>query len=147
MNEIEELFIPYTEALEMKELGFNEPCMARFSLGLEQHNTTQLQFVLDYSLDKGTNIPIENNFFPTSCYNKGMYIPTAPTFSQAFRWFRKNHKINAQIAFCEYEIKSENSWKFTFDNPTGRQNWQGRFNSYEKSELECLRKLISIVKK
>jgi hypothetical protein len=154
---MEKEFIPYEQSLALKELGFNEPCMARFSLGLEQHNTTQLQFVLDHSLDKGTNIPIENDFFPTSCYNKGMYIPTAPLYQQAFRWFREVYGLKHDIDDDKigkkfyYKIRS---YTDKFDNYDDiikpmreERDWSKiEFYSYEEAELACLIKLIEIVK-
>jgi hypothetical protein len=54
--------------------------------------------------------------------------------------------LNSQIAFCEYSIESCNSWKYTFDNPTGQQYWDGEFNTYEEAELECLIRLIEMAK-
>jgi len=144
---MEKEFIPYEQSLALKELGFNEPCMARFSLGLEQHNTTQLQFVLDHSLDKGTNIPIENDFFPTSCYNKGMYIPTAPLYQQAFRWFREVYGLDCFIdkggikgIYHAFVGGSEHG--FLYGNNGNRPS---EF-TYEEAELACLIKLIEIVK-
>lgn len=122
-------FIPYEQALTLKELGFDEPCFGYYGDNLE------LIWKSVYApwINSERNL-IDNNF----C--------TAPTFSQAFRFFREVYKINPQIAFCEYSIESENSWKFTFDNPTKRQFWQGEFDNYEEAELECLKKLIEIIK-
>jgi hypothetical protein len=114
-------FIPYEQALALKELGFDEPCFAYLKPN-----------VLTYEITIGE--------FDESEYH------SAPLYQQAFRFFREKHKINSQIAFCEYGIKSENSWKFTFDNPTGRQYWEGKFKTYEEAELACLIKLIEICK-
>ena len=116
---IEKDFVPYEESFELDKLGFDERCIG------------------NYADDK------KHTLF-TDKYTRGKV--DAPTFSQAFRFFRDKHNINAQIAFCEYSVSSENSWKFTFDNPTNVLIWNGKFNTYEEAELECLKVLIEIVK-
>jgi hypothetical protein len=115
---IEEI-VPYQEALELKQLGFNEPCLASY-----------------YHAGKRLDI--------CEYINHGEYTILSPTFSQAFRWFRNNYRLNTQIAFCEYSVSSENAWKFTLDNPTNIQIWNGKFSTYEEAELACLKKLIEI---
>ena len=114
-------FIPYEQALALKELGFDEPCLAYLKPNL-----------LTYEITIGE-------------FNEFEYH-SAPLYQQAFRWFREKHKLNSQIAFCEYSIESCNSWKYTFDNPTGQQYWDGEFNTYEEAELECLIRLIEMAK-
>jgi hypothetical protein len=118
---IEKEFIPYELALELEQLGFDEPCFAYLKPN-----------ALTYEITIGE-------------FNEFEYH-SAPTYSQAFRFFRDKHNINAQIAFCEYSVSSENSWKFTFDNPTNVLIWNGKFNTYEEAELECLKVLIEMVK-
>jgi hypothetical protein len=67
----------------------------------------------------------------------------APTFSQAFRWFRKK-KYQAEILwrgdfgdFCWKIGRFKNGSHFFSDNG---------FKTYEEAELACLMKLIEIVK-
>ena len=110
-------FVEYEEALELKQLGFDEPCFGVYAT--------------------------KDGYVRKSAYDEN---GDAPTYSQAFRFFRDKHNINAQIAFCEYSVSSENSWKFTFDNPTNVLIWNGKFNTYEEAELECLKVLIEMVK-
>ena len=126
---MENEFIPYELALALKELGFDEPC---FCYWYTQQGSFPSIRTKDIQFNGWKNYPDSNT--------------VAPLYQQAFRWFREVHKINPQIAFCEYSIESENSWKFTFDNPTKRQFWQGEFDNYEEAELECLKKLIEITK-
>jgi len=116
---IEKEFTPYELALELEQLGFDEPCFAYLKPN-----------VLTYEITIGE-------------FNEFEYH-SAPTYSQAFRWFRNNYRLNTQIAFCEYSVSSENAWKFTLDNPTNIQIWNGKFNTYEEAELACLKKLIEI---
>jgi hypothetical protein len=64
MNKIEKDFVPYEQALALKELGFNEPCLASY-----------------YHAGKRLDI--------REYINHGEYSVLAPTFSQSFRWFRE----------------------------------------------------------
>ena len=122
-------FVPYKIALELKELGFNEPC-----LGWYQDNTLRLDINSNQSI----------KFHEHLGRFKGCFL--APTFSQAFRWFREKHRLfhnvereSAQEYFCNYSIKE-------FD---GIKNIDHRGKGYryeEEAELDCLEKLIEIVK-
>ncbi len=120
---MEKEFVTYEQALALKELGFNESCLAFYVLETNG----------DYKLYDKCEV---KTYFT--------YI-SSPLYQQAFRWFREKYGLNSQIAFCEYAIESCNSWKYTFDNPT-RQYWNGNFNTYEEAESTCLDKLIEIVK-
>ena len=116
---MEKDFVPYEESLALKELGFDEFCIGNYADDKKHTLFT----------DKGKRGKVD-----------------APTFSQAFRWFRDKHNLNPLIAFCEYAIETENAWKYTLDNPTKVLMWDGKFNTYEEAELACLKKLIEIVK-
>ena len=65
-------FIPYEQALELKELGFDEPCLAFYN-GKFLDST-------NYDFDSG------------ECRDIGQCVKT-PTYSQCFRWFREIHNI------------------------------------------------------
>jgi hypothetical protein len=117
---VEKEFVPYEQALELKELGFDEEC---FGFYTEEYK--------ELIRSKYVKYPIN---LPTKPF-------LAPTFSQAFRWFRDNHKLVSWV------YNSDDS-KFYY---TILQN--GRFvkandymSTHEETELECLKKLIEIVK-
>jgi len=105
-------FIPYEEALALKELGFDEPCLIKDT---EQGEECTVYYV----------------------HQNGR-----PTFSQAFRWFRENHML-----FYDNLHYVGDVWKFTTysDNPHHYFN-SSEYKTYEEAELECLKKLIKIVK-
>jgi hypothetical protein len=91
---MKKLFVPFELSLLLKERGFNEPCFAKYSLGLEEDNYKELQFHIDYSQenDKGQFIPIENNFMAKTLKNSDHpYVPSAPLYQQAIDWFDLNH--------------------------------------------------------
>ena len=130
-------FIPYEESLELKELGFDEPCFAYWD--------GDIIFVID----RNSKVIQKNSNYV------GIFqgVISAPTFSQAFRFFREKYKLEASIQRMPPEIygKSKGSiknyllyiWAENL-NPRGQQTLH--FDTYEEAELECLRKLIEIVK-
>ena len=82
------------------------------------------------------------------------YLTTSPTFSQAFRWFRVKYGIIGNVNDnCILENTYSISISKIFDSRilyvNGRnhnlKDKQG-FTTYEEAELECLKKLIEIVK-
>ena len=114
-------FIPYEQALELKELGFDEPCFGYY-LG------DKFQFFADV---RSCNTNSEFKFYPT-----------ALTFSQAFRFFRKKYNLHNGIYpyYDEYEFQIKD-----FRVPTNTPI-NGGLMKYEEAELACLKKLIEIVK-
>lgn len=121
---MEKEFVPYQPSLDMKELGFNEPCFALFKNGKFRFEVKDCNSIVDFYNRSGKTI---------SCL--------APTFSQCFRWFRVK-KIHLTIQ--EYDI---NNYMFSIDDGINPDIEIIGFNSYEEAELECLVKLIDIVKK
>ena len=104
-------FVPYTEALALKELGFDEPC---FGLFIDE----KFHFIFsEHQLDT---------------------IVLAPTFSQAFRWFREKYNLGHMINGIGYESFLMNIGGIITVFPM--------FKTYEEAELACLRMLIELVK-
>ena len=129
-------FAPYQPSLDMKELGFDEPCLA-----VHYEHKWSL-----YSKSRG----IRNS-------NKisQQWLCTAPTFSQAFRWFREKYNLMFQIFYLRngnYAVLIHRTTPEYMDlvdqiNPSsGCVDEVVDCYSYEEAELDCLRKLIDIVK-
>ena len=128
---MEKEFVPYELAVKLKVLGFNEPCFGRWWFRADMH---KLKGVLEI---------IRSNYFelPEHCI-------LAPTFSQAFRWFRERYSLYSHIRES-----------YAFDNTLGFVSQINgsyvnhgivdkpinRFETYEEAELACLTKLIEIV--
>jgi hypothetical protein len=115
-----EEFIPYNEALELKELGFDEPCFGLF------HN--------------------DKTFYPTQCKSHEQFhgqICSAPLYQQVFRWFREKYKLKGHIEAVEYLDGTPDTYHWCIFNKCNSGNDQ---LTYEEAELECLKKLIEIVK-
>jgi hypothetical protein len=131
---MEKEFIPYEQALALKELRFDESCIGFYNV--------RSLFVPDY---KVTNLQIDNLRLEKCCL--------APTFAQAFRWFREKYDLQSIIIpFAENSIdENSNTLYYYIINKKqfyGFVNAQEEigFNSQEEAELECLKKLIEIVK-
>ena len=82
-NNIKEQFIPYNEALVLKELGFNEQCMRFYS-----------------SKNGGTLVLPERMSNIHNTVNSSVEILgycAAPLWQQAFDWFREEHGLSSTI--------------------------------------------------
>ncbi len=137
---MEKEFIPYEQALSLKELGFNErPCFATW---IERDKRDGGGIVIEMWGDEDTEYNVISEIL-------------APTFSQAFRWFRQKLSLCGEIytvdmgaidySFQIRDLYSEDIIHDNFKANTG--GYFGTFNSYEEAELECLKELIEIVKR
>lgn len=126
---MKEEFIPYEEALALKELGFDEPCSAFYKLG-------------DSQIYYDTILQSQNVHFRTNSelnfYQDLKEKISAPLYQQAFRWFREKYNLVSPITpngLGQYDFRIE-------------MEWCGRiYDTYEEAELACLRKLIEICQK
>ena len=131
---MEKEFAPYNRALKLKELGFDEPCFAWYvseSFGLEYGKAVKSDLIKDGIV--------------------------APTFSQAFRWFREKYDIHYSIdRECSQQ---DHKWGYNWSlyNYTGIFNeyltshpdapaGEWVYETYEEAQLACLQQLIKIVK-
>jgi hypothetical protein len=112
-------FIPHEQALELKELGFNEECAAHY-LDVDD---LELKWKIYRNLSFNTN----------NCLQ-------APLYQQAFRFFREKYE-------CSYSIGRTNDVviHIPINNYTTTFVLQ-KNKTYEEAELECLKKLIELVK-
>lgn len=120
MTELE--FVPYQESLELKKLGFDKPCFGYYDNQIKELDTISSE-VCERLCKHDTHIK-------------------APTFSQVFRWFREKLNLHSGIYpyYNEYEFQIKD-----FRLPTNTPI-NGGIMSYEEAELDCLKKLIEIIK-
>jgi hypothetical protein len=141
---MEKEFTPYEQSLDLKELGFDEPCLACVG-----ENNEVIIRVGDYRSfsNKKPEDSIERDFYNNIIKDFNSYVndtASAPTFSQAFRWFREKYNLYACIERVEYIDSNEKGFQwYIFDKCS---NVGEKLMSYEEAELECLKKLIEIVK-
>ena len=122
-------FIPYEQALELKELGFDEPCVAFY--------------------EESKRLSIGFNWLNGGGKNSNLQECTAPLYQQAFRWFRENYELDSEIYMNhEYGVKFYTYLVLKLEKSivSHKSGYAVKQNTYEEAELECLKKLIEIVK-
>jgi len=116
---MENNFVPYELALELKELGFDEPCLGFYRI---------------FS-DGDVELLINSN--------SDMRQLEAPLFQQVFKFFREKYQLHSTITSI-----SQESWQWHITKPGESLGklYDEDFYTYEEAELACLKKLIEINK-
>ena len=111
-------FIPYEQALELKQLGFNEPCYYDYNFGGEITNKWAIGLV------------------------------PAPLYQQAFRWFREKYHLIGGVEYIGGEKPNTTWWDIYVVGHynVDYKEMSMKYQPYEEAELACLKKLIEIVK-
>lgn len=137
---MENYFVPYGLALRLKGVGFYCDCFGDyFKFGNQD----------PFLVTGDDRYRIEED-------NEGediLRVP-APTFSQAFKWFRDNHRMFHEVFIdTEPSVNEPDKLEFAYlilhmvgpehmytDKIKGK-----RYDTYEESELACLERLIEII--
>lgn len=130
-------FIPYEQALALKEMGFDEECFSFYSCD----NDNDVYFSVDpddLTLDWVNHSQYDFN------NAQHIYRTSAPLYQQAFRWFREKYDSKSFIANGDYSVEVTIDGVVYRESATLKQ--RRLLNTYEEAELACLRKLIEIVK-
>ena len=114
-------FISCEQALELKELGFNDDCLGYY---YTDPNAATIPFLCIYK-------PYKNEF----C------LP-APIYQQAFRFFRDKYELHGE-PFSQK--RPSDNFKYAF-KISGKDIMYDGYDTYEEAELACLKKLIEIAK-
>jgi len=111
---MEKEFIPYEQALALKQLGFDEECFGAY------HNENNLDLWsedFDYS-----------------------YVVKAPLYQQVFRWFRENHNMSGEIGI---NVMEDDEYCYEIGDVKTRMCIdEDSFSTHKQAEIECLKKLI-----
>ena len=133
---MEKEFVPYGLSLELEKLGFDEECFGYYV---------------------NTELDLTWKFSDCSLYQNIHNSTLAPLYQQAFRWFREKYKLSCSIEltdnsrhyyydFTIYDSKNRDYNDEDCFDSCKRIYDDGKFGKYEEAELECLKKLIEIVK-
>ncbi len=114
---MEKEFVPYELALELKQLGFEEPCLSYYEGESFSYHLASI---------KGDD-----------------YIIPAPLYQQAFRWFREKYNMNHSIIFHETTFSNDYQYLVLSND---NEFVEVGYTTHEEAELACLKKLIEIVK-
>jgi hypothetical protein len=126
-------FVTSEQALDLKKLGFDEPCMAQWN---------------DSNGFDGVGGNYINSYFT---YPDQI---AAPLYQQAFRWFRDKHNLRGFIGFrpntkqFDYHIydMSLSGKEYVKQRTMEEFNKDPKVGTYEEAESACLDKLIEIIK-
>jgi hypothetical protein len=133
-------FIPYAEALALKELGFDEPCFGWFRSTLIPSNFTEYILETEFGMNESPSDWVNTNFLDKAC--------SAPLYQQAFRFFREKYGLYYLIkVFKDDNEELIFDYVILEDSPETESYDDEPYTTYEEAELACLIKLIEIVKK
>ena len=121
-------FIPYEQALKLKELGFDEEC-----LGWYPKDTAALS--------------LHGIFIGKPSSGSYKILAYAPLYQQVFRWFREKHDKHCYVE--AYTLSSGGKrYDYTILSNEGEDEWDDgeTWETYEQAEFACLKKLIEIIK-
>ena len=125
---MENEFIPYEQAIALKELGFDEPCFGYWNI--------------DPYLPKPT-------FNLVKPFEHEWCLP-APLYQQSFKFFREKYNLFGCI---DLQISTPTHWYIRIDDIIKNdyiyhsEDDNLEFKTYEEAEFECLIKLIEIAKR
>jgi hypothetical protein len=117
-------FVPYEQAQELKSLGFDEECFSFYDSEGELYES--------------------EGYYRQGCNVLGEEI-LAPTFSQAFRFFREKHELVVDWNYSQHD-NFGSYIGVCIKNAQLEETIVGVYKTYEEAELACLIKLIEIVK-
>jgi hypothetical protein len=130
-------FAPYEQAIALKELGLDETYLGECFGEYRQWDGGKPYLLLYQDLDGCSTDPADYEY-TTECI--------APTFSQAFRWFRKKYNLDSFVKHL-YKSTIKVGYYFGIDQYKGvefQMDFDAWYDTYEEAELACLKKLIQI---
>ena len=134
-------FIPYEQALALKEIGFNETCLAFYSSPYGRKINPPKLF-------------ISENCIETAAIRRVNILCLAPLYQQVFDWFRNNYGLIGNV--LSYDVKLKLKFFFAIveydgDNKLVEEKyncidkWEKRlFEDHQKANIACIDKLIEI---
>jgi hypothetical protein len=146
MKNIQDNFVPYEIALELKELGFESMCFGFYRSSEDILPTTEL-------ITRISSIQTMNKV--------GLRIEVlAPLYQQAFDFFREKYNLDSEIGkYWHYSLTEDEErnrktfYRYTISNfKLSRKDYlihlsmDRPYQKYKDAELACLKQLILICK-
>ena len=131
-------FTTYKQALALKKIGFDIPCLAKFTVVPEDEIDwfTIPEQVNNNGAKYGGSINYNTKFY----WKEGTI--SAPLKQDVFKWFREKHGL-----FCQpNRTLDQNGTWYYFSIQTKRVEVVDGSFSYEEAESACIDKLIEIIK-
>jgi hypothetical protein len=127
---MEEEFIPYEQALALKELGFDEACFCFYT----KNNTILTIVGKPVSYTTALNCKIFKDKL------------LAPLYQQAIDWFRVNHKIHIHMYYLEETSKWYSDIYKLPKNGLINREVEINGSKYEEVRLEGIKTMIHHIK-
>jgi len=141
---MENEFLPYEQSLDLKKLDFNEPCFGYY--------------------DGNYNWQCMYNGKPEKFSERRMGVSnsawvgwvSAPLYQQAFRFFREKYELLNHITAHLNPFGEDNALEESYGYRiiVNKDGWKcellekhSLYDTYEEAQIQCLKKLIEIVKK
>lgn len=134
-------FVPYKESLELKELGFDDPCFGFWDgYNGDSHFFFKPRVEYHWLVKLFKDVPDIKTYNQDFLkYYEGCCAVLAPLYTQVFKWFRDRNKID----YPEFDY-DEQKWFCHSDYYICKVY----YNTYEEAQLKCLQNLIkNFVKK
>lgn len=122
---MKELFIPYEQALEIKNIGFGKRCIAWYD-------------------DQGLLCSDLNFGYRQKDMETGECV--APLYSQVFAWFRENYDFHHYIEPINMDGKVRYEYCVVNSSDDNKEFNEDVAYEYEDAEIECLKQLINLIK-
>jgi len=139
MNEkLNNQFVLYELSLQLKELGFDEPCLGLWRL-IDSEPIFNITSDYRYSTSQSKTSQIH-----------GKSAILAPLWQQAFDWFEEKHDLFCSVVpFVADYLTGEIEFKLTIRDLScsGRIVYEESFSENEDKNLIIIRNLIQICKK
>ncbi len=124
-------FVTYEQALALKELRFNEDTICVYN------SYFHLKGCITSSID--------GDYVKRDKWDDRL---AAPTYSQAFRWFREKLEVESFVRY-KYELAVKSGYYFKIDHPKifNFMDYDSKtYKTHPEAESACLDKLIEISK-
>lgn len=121
-------FAPYQESIELKELGFNEPCIAKY-------------------INKQFSMNVAGEWYKHNSNEITNGWVSAPLWQQVFEWFRVTYNLEGQVK--SWKEKGGIIYHYSVQKigePSIFRSIDCATPTYEEAQLKCLQKLIQIIK-
>jgi hypothetical protein len=138
---MKDLFVTYEQAVELKEFGFDEPCL---KVGNPNgHILWKFMDVLDVD---GVDI---GDIMKEKFDDKFVELPLK---TQVFKWFREKYNLLYDIVFFREDKRTKKGYWYKIhkwnSDMVKREiiSNNSYFYTYEETESACINKLIEIIK-
>jgi hypothetical protein len=125
---MENLFVPHKLSIDLMSIGFKEKTIARY-----RGEDLYADYISGYYTEWRFEEPFENAIL-------------APTWDQAFEWFKKKHNLPSYIRpIWQTEL---NAFSYQWHIVENKEDWNGveHFKTYKEAQFVCLQRMIEQVK-